>query len=239
MAQANLKRQQQLMTMGGTSEKLLLESQQQFSQASSQLQQAQAELDLHQVTAPHNGTILAVQARVGQTVTQAEPLATLVDLDRLVVQTAVPIAQARAVRPDQTVEIRPAGAPDANDPAVSGQVLYVDPQADPDNGTVAVLTGLPAQSGLRNGQFVNVRITVSEHPDCLAVPAESVVTTPEGQTVVSVVQGDEAVQTPVQCRLTEGLWVEIFSQDLEPDMPIVTTGAYGLPDRTKIRIMEQ
>ena len=238
-AQKALERQQKLQTMQATSDKLYLEAQQQFNQANNHLMQMRAALERYQVTAPHAGTLQAVRVRVGQTVTLAQPLAELVDLHRLVVRAAVPSSEAGAIGPGQTVAVQAPGGTDANQPAIMGQVLYVDSQVDPNNGTVAVLTGLPQKCGLRNGQWVDLRITVTEHPNCLAVPIQSVVITPEGQTVVSVVQGQMAISTPVQLGLTEGTWVEIAGATLQPGTQVVTTGAYGLPDRTKIRIMEK
>jgi len=238
VARANLERQRQLMDVSGTSDKLFLEAQQQFDQASSDLTQARTELSRYQVKAPSNGTIMAVHVRAGQTVAQAEPLTALADLDRLVVRAGVPQTEAAAIHPGQAAALRPAQAvPD--DPVLTGQIAYVDPQVDPDNGTVAVLISLPEKSGLGQGQFVGARITVLEHPDCLAVPAESVVTTEAGQTVVAVVQGDEAVSVPVQRGLTEDAWAEVTGDGLTPGTVVVTTGAYGLPDRTRIRIMEE
>jgi len=90
---------------------------------------------------------------------------------------------------------------------------------------------------VRPGQFVRGRVTVAVYDDRLAVPQESVVTTAEGQTVVAVVTGDEAIPTPVERGISQGDWVEVQGQGLEPGMTVVTAGAYGLPGKTKIRVM--
>ncbi|MCF7975017.1 MAG: efflux RND transporter periplasmic adaptor subunit [Phycisphaerae bacterium] len=234
-----LARQEKLMALESTSEKLLLEAKQQWAQAQSRFSQTQAALTLYEITAPSAGTITDIPVRSGQAVTRAQVLATLVNQDQLVIRTGVPSAQVGAVQPGQTVEIRVQDDAHAAESAMKGKVLYVDSQVDADNDTVMVLTQLPSQSGLRNGQFVSTRIVVAEHLDCLAVPVESVVTTVEGQTVVALVQGDEAVPTPVQPGLAEGAWIEITGQGLVKDMPVVTRGAYGLPGRTRIRVIGQ
>jgi len=239
VAQKNLTRQEKLKVMESTSEKLLLEAQQQWTLAQSQWKQTQAALDLYQVTASQAGTIVALQVTPGQAVAPGEVLATFVDLDRLVIEAGIPSSQVSAVAPGQTAEVQVPEGLQRSESAIKGKVLYVDSQVRPDNDTVMVLTEVPGVSGLRNGQFVSIRIVVAEHKACLVVPVGSVVTSPEGQSIVALVQGDEAVPTPVQLGLAEGPWVEISGQGLAQAMPVVTSGAYGLPGRTRIRVIEQ
>ena len=43
-------------------------------------------------------------------------------------------------------------------------------------------------------------------------------------------------RTPVQTGLRENGWVEIAAPDLKAGDTVVTVGAYGLPEKTKIRI---
>jgi membrane fusion protein (multidrug efflux system) len=163
-------------------------------------------------------------------------------MTRLVVKAGVPTPQAHKLQVGQQVQIEVSESPGASDspPAVlAGRVDYIDCRADPNNDTVPVLIGLPADTSLCPGRFVRVRITVGEYGDRLAVPVESVVTTPEGQTVLALVQGDEAVLTPVKRGVREGDWLEVTGPGLEPGMTVVTMGAYGLPGRTKIRVMGQ
>ncbi len=77
------------------------------------------------------------------------------------------------------------------------------------NGTVLMRALLPADSGLRPGQFVPLRIVTAVHTNCLAAPSESVVTDESGKSVIALVNGDEAAQTPVQTGLRENGWVEV------------------------------
>jgi membrane fusion protein (multidrug efflux system) len=238
-AQENWRRQDGLKQIDGTSAKLLLEAQQQLDAARIALGRAETELELLKVTAPFDGTIVELGVTAGEAVGQAGTLARLTDMTRLVVKAGIPTARVYRVQVGQQVQIEASGPPASSDfPAalLSGRVDYIDCRADPNNDTVPVLIGLPPDTSLRPGRFVRVRITVGEYSDRLAVPKESVVTTPEGQTVLAIVQGDEAVPTPVQRGVCEGDWVEVTGQGLEPGMQVVTVGAYGLPGRTKIRV---
>jgi hypothetical protein len=44
------------------------------------------------------------------------------------------------------------------------------------------------------------------------------------------------MQTPVQTGLRENDWVEITGQELKVGDVVVTVGAYGLPEKTKIQV---
>jgi len=239
-AEENFQRQEKLKEVQGTSAKLFLEAQQQLDSARNQLNRARVELDLLSVKAPFEGTVMEVSARVGQTVGQTETLGQLVDLKRLVANVRVPDLEVTRLKAGQRVEfetITPDISSDRQIPDPTGHVDYIDHRVDPNDGTVAVWVTLPIEAALRPGQFVRARIVVAEHGDCLVVPEESVVTTPEGQTVVAVVHGDEAVTVPIARGLTEDGWTEVEGQGLTPQMRVVTVGAYGLPGKTKIRVM--
>ncbi len=63
------------------------------------------------------------------------------------------------------------------------------------------------------------------------------VTDVNGQSVIALVNGDEATQTPVQTGFRENGWVEITGTGLKEGDPVVTVGAYGLPGKTKIQVV--
>jgi membrane fusion protein (multidrug efflux system) len=221
---------------------LCLEAQQQLDAARNALGRAEAELELLKVTAPFDGTVVELCVTAGETVGQADTLARLTDMARLVVKAGVPTPQAHKLQLGQQVQIEASGSLASSDSAaalLAGRVDYIDCRADPNNDTVPVLIELPADTSLRPGRFLRVRIAVGEYGNRLAVPIESVVTTPDGQTVLAIVQGDEAVPTPIKRGVREGDWVEVSGQGLESGMAVVTVGAYGLPGRTKIRVMGQ
>jgi RND family efflux transporter MFP subunit len=174
-----------------------------------------------------------VNVKPGEAVDLTTVLTEVIDLDRLVASASVPSAELAALKTGQPTEVLAA----QSTPPVSGSLSYVSPQVDAKTGTALVRAALPAQSGLRPGQFVTLRIVSEEHKDRLAVPVESVVKDAEGKTVIALVQGDKAVQKPVKAGLRDGGWVEIEADGLQPDMPVVTKGAYGLPKETKIRVL--
>jgi multidrug efflux pump subunit AcrA (membrane-fusion protein) len=93
---------------------------------------------------------------------------------------------------------------------------------------------------LRPGQFVTVRILYDEHRDRLAVPIDSVVTDANGRgAFIAVVTNNEATKQPVTVGIKDNGLAEIEGSGLREGTPIVASGAYGLPEKTRIRPISQ
>jgi len=210
--------------------------------------------ELLKIAAPLSGTITYVNVRPGE-VTDPEspmPLIDLVDLSRLIVAADVPSSQISTLKLGQKVEIIPqqispqdvfnrpeSGKPSPTPLILTGKVALIEDRADPKTDMVPVDVSVPPEAGLRPGQFVSVRIITDERRDCLTVPSRSIVKNEKGEWVISLVTGKWAVQQPVQVGVREGDKVQIHSLVLRPGDQVVTTGAYGLPERTKIRILNE
>ena len=193
------------------------------------LQDAEAQLALLQVTAPLSGTVARVNVKPGQAVDLTTVVAEVMDLSRLAVSAEIPSVEANDLKPGNLVEI-------LTTPPVTTELLFVSPSVDTANDTVLVRALLPPDSGLRPGKFVLLRIVTAVHTNCLAAPAESVVTDESGKSVIAQVKGDEAAQLPVQTGLRENGLVEIAAPEIKAGDTVVTVGAYGLPEKTKIRV---
>jgi membrane fusion protein (multidrug efflux system) len=227
-AEKTLERQQKLVQVEGTSQKVLQEAEQ-------QLAAARAQQALLQVQAPLAGMVVRVNVKPGEAVDLTSVLAEVIDLDRLVVSANVPSPELAALKVGQTVEV----LADQSAAPVMGTLTFIGSEVDAKTGTTLVRVGVPAHSGLRPGQFVTVRIVSEEHKDRLAVPVESVVKDAEGKTVIALVQGDQATQKPVHAGLRDGGLVEVEAEGLQPGMTVVTQGAYALPKETKVRVLPQ
>ena len=240
-ADKSLARQKKLLEIEGTSLKLVQESEQQLNAARNELAAAQAQRALLNIIAPLAGTLARVNVRPGEAVDLTTVLAELIDLERLVVTANIASVDLAVLKIGQKAELSPGRASVAGSsspPIPKGTLSFIGAQIDPKTDTALVRISIPANAGLRPGQFVSVRIVSDERPDRLAVPAESVVKTDDGS-AIAIVEGDKAVQKPVKVGVRDAGMIEVEGKGLKEGLTVVTKGAYGLPKETKIRVLSQ
>ncbi len=243
-AEEAFKRQQELGAGEATSQRLYQEAEAALASAKNDLGAAQARRALLNVTAPLSGTVVSVQARLGDSVDPTTVLAQIVDLDRLVVTTQVRAAEIGRVKRGQVVDLLDPAVPSAEAGTPSGpagrqgSVTYVSPIVDPTTDTVAVRASVPRGTGLRPGQFVEVRVLISECRDCLAAPVEGLVME-DGKAMLAVVKDDVATKREVETGVREGQLVEVSGEGITEGLTVVAAGAYGLPPETKIRVIQR
>ena len=230
-AEQVFERQKNLLAADGTSQKAYQEAELQLNSAREDLATAKTELSLLEIKAPLAGTLIRLDARLGQSVEPNAVLAEVIALDRLVVTGQVPSREAGLLKPGQPVELG-SGSP------VGGELTVVGKDIDSQSDTVLIRASLPAGAGFQPGQFLKIRIISEERRDVLAVPEESIVRGPEGGTVLMMVEGNRAVPKPVKAGLRDGGLAEVEGEGLEEGLVIVTTDAYNITGETKIHIVE-
>jgi membrane fusion protein (multidrug efflux system) len=222
-------RQKALLKVEGTAVKSVQEAEAAVEKARLDVASAQNALTLLQIEAPISGIATEVAVREGESVEPGKSVIMVLDPTRLTFRGQVPAEQLDEIKPGQPVEFMVAG----KEAQTSAKVLLVNPGLDVQSGTAEVLASVPPDSGLHSGAWVQVRILVEEHKDCLAVPEASVVEG-EGGSAISIVEGDTATQHPVKTSLRDGGLVEVKAPDIKEGDKVVTVGAYGLPKATKI-----
>lgn len=249
-AESVVARQEQLGPGQATSQRAYQDAQQQLATTRNELNAAQVQRRLLDVPAPIDGTIVRINAKLGNAIDPSTILAEMIDLTRLVVNASVRSVDAALVKRGQSVTLTagaalaapsdaPEGSPSsdrAGAPTEAATVEYLGAQVDPTTDTVLVRSRLPRSSSLRPGQYVSVRILTEERPNQLAVPAESIVRGANGAEV-ALVQGDMAVRTPVTTGLTEGGMIQIEGDGVREGMTVVVQGAYGLLPKTRIQVI--
>jgi RND family efflux transporter MFP subunit len=204
------------------------------------LQDAEAQLASLRVIAPLSGTVTRLNVKPGESVDVNTAVAEVIDLNRLAVSAAIPAAEANDLKIGEEVQIsgtgfQPVDGQDAR--STTATLAFVSPAVDMNSGTVLARATLPTDSGLRPGQFIQLRIVTAVHTNSLVAPIESIVTDESGHSVIALVNGDTATQTQVQTDLHENGWVEISGTGLKPGDSVVTIGAYGLPEKTKVNVV--
>jgi membrane fusion protein (multidrug efflux system) len=227
LAEQQMERQNQLKASGNTSEKAVQE-------AAQQLASAQAQLALVQLTSPIAGVVARIHVQPGQTVDANTIVAEVIDPARLAATVNVPASEAALLKAGQAAELLLERSANV---AGQGKVLYVSPQVDAKTATVLVRVSVPADAGLRAGQFVHVRIITEERAGKLAVPREAVYTDHDGNSTLSTVEGDTAKQRTVKVGLRDGNLVEVEGEGVTEGATVVTLGSYALPAETRVRIL--
>ncbi len=230
-AEKAFQRQQVLVESNGTSQKAFLEAKAARDAAQAALTEAQTGLAFVNLTAPLAGTVLHLDAEVGQHVDATTQLAQVVDLDRLVVTAGVPSREIGGVAVGQRVLLG------VGDSVPEGTVKILGKDVDPATGTYRVQVSVPPGAGFMPGQFTEIHIVAGEHPNVLVVPEQSVITRPGQGTWIVVVEGDRAIHRPVTVGFRDRGLAEVSGEGVEVGVRVVTDEAYGLPTDTQIRVV--
>ena len=249
-AETDLQSAQKQLALLTPSAQELAEATAKAREAEKALAVAQAQRAMLKIQSPVAGTVVRVAVNKGEAVDPTKVLVEVVSMDRLTVNATVSAKELRSLRIGQVADIRltePATRPaedvattkpaGADNTGVKGTVKQIGFQVDRKTDTVQVWIGVPANAGLRPGQYARVRIIADEHANRLAVPVDSVVTDGDGNSVISIVKGDKATQLKVQLGLRDRNLVEIDGEGVKEGDAVVSEGAYGLPKETKIHLV--
>lgn len=204
----------------------------QLASAEGKYQGAQAQLSYTEIRSPISGVVTDRPVWPGETPPSGTPLLTIMDTSSVVARAHIPQEQAAILKPGAPATIN---APDAA--PVSGKVIVVSPALDPGSTTVQVWIEAENKSGtLRPGSTVQINIVAGTIDDAIAIPEDALLKTPEGGTSVMVV-GDQqkASRREVEVGVHSGNMVQII-KGLQPGEVVITTGAYGLPDGTQVKV---
>jgi RND family efflux transporter MFP subunit len=186
-AEAELKRSASLREQNVLSQAEFDAVQARFRVAEATAAEAATMLDYTKVTAPFEGVITRKHADVGDLATPGKPLLEMEDSRALRLEADVPEAVVGRLTLGQQLPVRIA----ALEKVIDGVVSEIAPAADPGSRTFLVKLDLPAQTGLRAGQFGRVLMPVGEAA-ALRVPASAVVQ--RGQMELVFVVADQRAQ---------------------------------------------
>lgn len=203
--------------------------------AEAALQVARAELARATIVSPITGTVTKRNVNDGETVDPASPAFEVIDSSSLDLVANLPAQYLGRVKTGELATVKVEPFPDRE---FEGAVVQVAPSVDPATNTVAARVRLPNPTGeLKAGLFADARIAVEIHADALTVPEAALVVEDE-DTFVFVTKADETVEKrKVTVGIRDAGRAEI-TEGLKEDERVVTTGAFGLADKSKIKITE-
>jgi len=194
---------------------------------------AQAQLGYSEIRSPISGFITDRPLYPGEMAAAGTPLLTVMDLSSVIAKAHIPQEDAAALKVGDKGSMTVPGI----EKPIDGKITIVSPALDPNSTTVEVwFEAKNPKHELKPGTSIQLSITAQTVKDALVVPANSVLTAPDGSTTVMLAGADGlAHQQAVKLGIHHGDDVQIVEGVKEGDK-IVSSGAYGLPDKTKIKI---
>ena len=214
---ASSQRQEQLGPGEATSQRAYQDARQQLAAAQNELAAAEVQRRLLDVPAPIDGTVMRINAKLGDAIDPSTVLAEMVDLTG---SSSTPrceawtcgTGQARAARSTLsagTRRRRAATRRDAARPAATAHGrVHRRRRSTARPIPCSSARAVPATSGLGPGSSSTCASLTDERRNQLAVPVESIVQGPDGPEV-ALVEGDTATRTPRHAGLRDGGLVEI------------------------------
>jgi RND family efflux transporter MFP subunit len=169
----------------------------------------------------------------GETAAAGAPLITVMDTSVLLAKTHIGQSLAQHLKVDDAAVVHIPGVADP----VPATVTLVSPALDPGSTTVEVWLKIDNKTGkIKVGTPVKVTITGKTVAQALKVPDSAIQTADDGTKSVMVVGNDGAAhRKPVTLGIDDGTDVQVTS-GLAPTDLVITTGAYGLDEGTKVKV---
>jgi HlyD family secretion protein len=204
----------------------------QLTSAQGKYMVAAAQLGYSEIRSPISGMVTDRPIYPGEMAPAGTAMITIMDTSKIVARAHIPQGQAAFLKSGDPASI---ASPALEDP-VQAKVVLVSPATDPNSTTIEVWVQAANPDGkLRAGTNVHLSIIAQSVSNALIVPAVSILTS-EGKTSVMVVGTDgKAHQQEVSVGIRNGDEVQITS-GLKSGETVVTNGAYGLPDNTRIQV---
>jgi len=220
-----------LMATGKQQELVAAEGQ--LESAEGKYRGAQAQLSYSEIRSPINGVITDRPLYPGEMAAAGTPLLTVMDISSVIARAHIPQDDAATLKVGDKGTMTVPGM----DQPVQGKVTVVSPALDPNSTTIEIwFEAKNPRHELKPGTSVHLSVTAQTVKDALVVPATSILTAPDASTTVMLVGSDGlAHQQAVKVGIRNGDDVQIVEGVKEGDK-VVTNGAYGLPDKTKIKV---
>jgi HlyD family secretion protein len=147
-------------------------AQAQVDQAQAQLEEAQLKLNKAVITAPFDGVVASLGAKVGEMVSSSTPMVVLVDISTFHIDVEIDEIDISQIAVGQEVLITLDALPDEE---IAGHVEAIAPtaSADGDGGVVSYVVTVaiePTDALLRAGMSTNTTITTARNENALLVP---------------------------------------------------------------------
>lgn len=195
---------------------------------------AQAQLSYSEIRSPIDGVITDRPLYPGEMASAGTPLLVVMDTSAVIAKAHIPANDAALLKVGAEAELAVPGSEEK----IPARITVVSPATDANSTTVEIWAQASNHSShLRPGTTAQLTITAQSIKDALVVPAPAIVSQPEGGGDAVMIAGpdNKAHLQAVQVGIKNGDEVQI-TEGLKVGQSVITTGAYGLPDNTRIKV---
>lgn len=205
----------------------------QLTSAEGRMKGADAQVGYSEIRSPISGVVTERPLFAGETAAAGTPLVTVMDTSTLLAKAHLAHDLVAAMKVGDPAEVRVPGTADT----VRSRIFLISPALDPGSTTVEVWLRLDNREGrLRVGTPVKLLIAGRAVASALRIPAAAVLAGPDGQRSVMVAASDGlAHRRTVTLGISDGEDVEVRSGLSRSDL-VITGGAYGLDEGTRVRV---
>ncbi len=190
---------------------------------------------LSPVKARVSGTVTALPLNQGDTVSPQLPVATIGDLNRLQVVTAIPERFISRIRIGMPAEIYLEAWPGH---LINLKVSELNPVVNSESRTLEIKLNVPGgQDKIKPGMYAEIRLTTEEKDSVVKIPADSVLRR-LGEVFVYVVKDGKALKKIIVPGITLGGVVEIID-GIKAGDKVVYQGQTLLEDGVKVRVIRE
>jgi HlyD family secretion protein len=194
---------------------------------------AQAGLSYSEIRSPIDGVVTDRPLFAGEMANTGQAIVTVMDTSSLLAKVHLSQEQTTGLKLGDAAVLTFTG----QDEPAHGRISLISPALDTGSTTLEVWVTIPNKTGrYKAGTPVHVSLAARALTDAVTVPNEALITTKSGNSAVMVVGADSvAHQKDVKTGITDGHDTQILS-GVQPGDLIVTQGAYGMDDGTKVKI---
>jgi HlyD family secretion protein len=226
---------QHLEAVQQTSRKAALESAQgQLTSAKGKYLGAEAQLGYTEIRSPIKGVVTDRPLFAGETAAAGTPVITVMDTSALLAKLHLAQTQAQQLSNGASASVVVPGVADP----LQAKVSLISPALDPGSTTVEVWLRIEnSRATLKAGTPVHTTITGRTAANVLLIPAEAVQTASDGVTksVMIITPEGAASKRAVTLGIQTAESVQVLAGLTSADT-VITTGAYGLDEGTKVKI---
>lgn len=221
LAEANLKRAEELLKSKTISSKEYDQAISTYRATQATLERAKQRLDDAHLRAPFAGIVGARLVSAGQRVSVGQTLTSIVNLATVKAEFSVPGRYLGDLAEGAGVRLRVDAYPDE---VFDGKIFFISPRVDPATRTVLVKARVNNENRkLIHGMLAAVDVGISSRPNALLIPETAVIQRRDQQAVFVVADGDMAELRPVKTGLRLKGEVEIL-EGLSQGELVITEG---------------